>query len=980
MRTFAAFAICMAAVFCAKAENIFPRGDFDAAAKTLSGDATPNGGAISLFVEDANWNRCGKLEINRAITNKEGFVTYSACAFIGGDGKTLGLPVKGDTLYDFSVEVRSDTVKSVNVRFQDWQTGVWAKDSKDGKTSLGKVYVRPGWSRYRGTFRTHPGASRAALMLQLWQSTQYPPVTLRIGDSILFDNVVVEEARDLAKALLSGSPDAAQQPPVERVKATRSGEPFADFLRLERPKGAVSPLGAKTEATLTARKSALEVRIVCDEPLKVSPGTADNLWAADVLEVYFGPVERKPDRTFTQFAWNPAGARMVRKSGVEMPGWAARWTVETRVSDKGYESVARIPYDLLGFDTAPEAGETIRVNVCRTRKAAKEWGCWAPVKELFEEVGRFGRFVFGSWNDALARGWKAEGGKAATREEFEAAVQKIETARRDAKFEALKGRPFTVARVSSTSDFGCPFVPPEAFDPPERIEVKAAVNEVTGVPVAILNMTGRAEEYLVRLETDTSDPAEEWRAGCNGKYGLAGLEPERVTLRRAMRFKDTEQAPCTVRYDPLPRAGDVLSLVVPPKEAGVVWIDFDLGDAKPGTYKGRLRVMPLGESASYKPEKGYHKRQYKGHMQDVPFSLEVRPIVLSKSATRPGGFFQSPVNRGQAKLMVDAGATEFQLAPWDVTYEYDAKTGAIDISKPAPGTLKAIEDIRRQVAWAKELGVARPTFFVGFGCYDAAISKYGHKKMPLAEKAKRFAEYVKAVRHLMREAGVGCADFNMETFDEPAPNRADEIFAAHKAAKAAAPDVRLTLTMGAMRTSIDFFRKIAGSVDSWVLWDGYYFQQKENLDFNAEQMAKGKRVWHYTCSTSPRTPLYREYRLHAWFGAYHGLSGNQIFWFSDNMGGMGQPDFKVTTFGGLSYRNFDTFIPSIRYMNLRQGVQDIKYLDKLREVAGSQPEVAEFLKAAPRRVMVVDMHDKTAPDRMREEAARLLLKYGAGPH
>ena len=164
MRIFAALAACMAAAFCARAENIFPRGDFDTAEKTLSGDATPNGGAISLFVEDANWNRCGKLEITRAITNNEGFVVHAACAFIGGDGKTLGLPVKGDTLYDFSFEVRSDTVKSVGVRFQDWRTGVWAKDSKPGKTSLGKVYVRPGWSRYRGTFRT-PRASSSALSL-----------------------------------------------------------------------------------------------------------------------------------------------------------------------------------------------------------------------------------------------------------------------------------------------------------------------------------------------------------------------------------------------------------------------------------------------------------------------------------------------------------------------------------------------------------------------------------------------------------------------------------------------------------------------------------------------------------------------------------------------------------------------------------------------------------------------------------------------
>jgi hypothetical protein len=325
--------------------------------------------------------------------------------------------------------------------------------------------------------------------------------------------------------------------------------------------------------------------------------------------------------------------------------------------------------------------------------------------------------------------------------------------------------------------------------------------------------------------------------------------------------------------------------------------------------------------------------------------------------------------------MVDAGATEFQVSPWDIIYAHDPKTGEIDLSRPAPRTLKAIEAVREQITWAKEFGVERPTFFVGFGCYLAAMNKYGRPGLTLEEKAKRFASYVTAVRRFMECAGLKPEDYNLETFDEPGPKLAQEIFAAHKAAKAAVPEVNLTLTMGYVRTDISFFRKMADLTDSWVLWDGYYFQQKENLDFNAVQMSKGKKVWHYTCSTSPRTPLYREYRLHAWFGACYRLSGNQIFWFSDNMGGMGQPDFKVITFGALAYRNFDTYIPSIRYMNLRQSVQDIKYLDKLREVAGEQAEVKAFLDSAPTRVMVEERHDPTAADRMREEAARLILKY-----
>ena len=951
--------------------NLFVRGDFDNAAKTLKGDALANAGAVSLFVEDASWNRCGRLEISQAHTNEDGVVTYSACAFVGGDGKAPGVPVKGDTLYEFSFEVRSDTVKRIGVKFQDWRTGVWAKDSKGGKTSLEGVFVHPGWSCYKGTFRTHARATRAALALQMWQSTKFPPVTLKVGDSILFDNVKIEEARDFAK-MLAGGEHANAPSPVARVKAARSGEAFDDLLRFTRARGADGPMEARTTVTLFAGDKSLKARFVCEEPAEVRMGSTDNVWSGDVLELYFGPTAGNVDRTKTQFAWNPTGAKTALKSGMAMPEWAGRWTVKTQVRGKGYTSDVEIPYELLGFRAAPATGEVIALNVCRTRKG--EHGCWAPVRGGFGEVERFGRFVFGEWNDALKNVWKS-GEKAETREAFESAVQKLETERRDAKLANLNSKPFTVARVPMTSDFACPFVPSESFEPAERIDVKAAVNEVTGLPVAMLNLTERTEQYVVRLETSTEDSRRTWRGGYDGRYGLEGLEPERVTLREALRFKDTDQTPCTLRFDPLPAAGDVLAVTVPAKEAGVVWIDFNLTDAKPGTYAGRLRVIPLGESAKFNPVSGFHKRQYEGQMQDVPFALEVRPIVLSKTSKRPGCFFQSPADRDHAKMMVEAGAGVFQLSPWSVKYEYDGDTGAIHLDRPKPETVEAIASLRRHAAWARELGVERPTFFVGFGCYDTAMQTYGGKALPLAERLRLFVNFVKAVRHVMHEAGVADSDYSIETFDEPGMNRADEIVAVHREAKAACPEVNLTLTMGASRTDIGFFRSVADCTDSWILWDGFHFQQKESLDFNAEQIAKGRSVSHYTCSSSPRTPLYREYRLHAWFGEYHKLSGNHFFWFEDCMGGYGQPDFKVCTSGGLVYRNFGRTIPSIRYMNLRQGVQDVKYLDKLREVAGDRAEVREFLGEAVQKVMVTDLHDKTTPDRMREKAAELILKY-----
>ena len=951
-------------------DNLFVRGDFDNAEKSLKGDVLANGGEVSLFVEDANWNRCGRLEVSQAHTNADGTVTYSACAFVGGDGKTLGVPVKGDTLYDFSFEVRSETVGRIGVKFQDWQSGVWAKDSKGGKTSLEGVFVHPGWSRYKGTFRTHARATRAVLALQVWQSTKYPPVTLKVGDGIFFDNVKIEEACDFARLLAGG--DATAPSPVACVKAARSGETFDDLSRFMRDRGTAGPMGAKTTVTIFAGDKSLKARIICEEPTEVRMGSADNVWSGDVLELYFGPTADNVDRTKTQFAWNPAGAKTALKSGMAMPEWAGCWTVKTQVQGKGYTSDVEIPYELLGFRSAPVTGEVIALNVCRTRKG--EHGCWAPVRAGFGEVERFGRFVFGEWNDALKNIWKSDL-KADTREAFESAVQKLETERRDAKFSNLKGKPFTVACVPMTSDFACPFTPQESFEPAEHIDVKAAVNEVTGLPVAILNLTDRMEQYVVRLETSTEDREKTWLGGYDGRYGLEGLEPERVTLRVALRFKDSDQSPCTLRFDPLPAAGDVLAVAVPPKEAGVVWIDFDLAGAKPGTYTGRLRIIPLGEAAKFDPVAGFHNRQYIGQMQDVPFALEVRPIVLPQVAKRPGCFFQSPADRSHAKMMIEAGAGGFQLSPWSVKYEYDGDTGAIDLERPKPETIEAVESLRRHAAWAREFGVERPTFFVGFGCYDVAMKTYGGKPLPLAERARRFVNFVKAVQHMMNDAGIADSDYSIETFDEPAANREEEIIAVHRAMKAACPEVNLTLTMGANRADIGFFNRVADYTDAWILWDGFYFQEKENLDFNAGQIAKGRSVSHYTCSSSPRTPIYREYRLHAWFGERHKLSGNHFFWFEDCMGGYGQPDFKVCTAGGLVYRNFGRTIPSIRYMNLRQGVQDIKYLDKLREIAGDRDEVRQFLEEAVRKVMVTDMHDHTTPDRMREKAAELILKY-----
>jgi hypothetical protein len=219
------------------------------------------------------------------------------------------------------------------------------------------------------------------------------------------------------------------------------------------------------------------------------------------------------------------------------------------------------------------------------------------------------------------------------------------------------------------------------------------------------------------------------------------------------------------------------------------------------------------------------------------------------------------------------------------------------------------------------------------------------------------------------------SDYTVEVWDEPSPSWFDEIKESLTTAKAVVPGVKLLITLGAHIMSADDMRKLDPYIDGWVLWSSGYFSRKEHLDYVADALRRGKTVWHYTCSTSGRTPIYETYRLHPWFGWRHNLTGNQFFIFQGMTGGFGPSDFKTAASSGIAYRSFESTMPSLRYMSMRRGVEDIKYLLKLKEVAGDVPEVKAFLADAPYRVVERERHDRTTPDKVREEAARLILKY-----
>ncbi len=960
------------------AANLIRNGSFDG--EEAAREFRTNGGKFSVFTEELTWNKCGRLEIDRVNERDDGVKVHSAAVWIGSNGTIPGFDVTPETTYRFSIEVRGDVPGSAGISARCWYgDNIWT-DGRTVSTTVGGFKVQKGWTVYKGTFTTSPDARRAALQLQMWESSQHGPLVYKIGDGILFDNVeIAEDKRGLADAAVAAAADDGAA--IRQRRAVRTGRrqgaiaidgrlDEADWQQAPSSTGFLAlgkdtPAAADTVVALLSDAENIYLGIRCQEPGQVTAQQADNgtvIWRDDVVEVFFGPVAE--DRQLSQFVISAGGGRYLGFGNASnLPIDYDAWEGKASVGDGFWQAELRIPFRLLAEAGFGADGDLVAFNVARQRRAAKELSTWSRLRESFHEVENYGVLVLADFAVALSRATGQDHVAVPDAEAFAQALHDHDLKQRQQRYERLSSRKFAVAPVPVTANFAIPFIPEEVFTPVEEITVTAAVNELKGVPVALANLTDRAAEYQVILET---------KGRYNGAWGLEGFPPEQFVMRQAVRFKDSDDDPGSLRLDPLPKMNQASTLMVLPKEAGLVWLDFDTTGVAPGSYEGRLRIIPLSEVAKWESIKGaYWNRQYTGDMQDIPLTLVVRDIVLDRDPSLPMGFFQAADNELCFKLMLDVGVRNIGLSPWSFLFQVDGNGDII-----ADGVTETLQKQGHIVAqheeWARKYGVTL-TYFIGFSSYHAFEQVYGLTRKP--EKKKQvWTQWIKALEGYMSSLGVEPERYVIETWDEPHPDKFPELIESHQLAKAGSSRVRLSLTLGAHIMPADKMASLAPLTDEWTLWSDGYFKRPEHLQLIREQQQRGVLFRHYTCDTSMRSSLARRYRRNNWFGEYHRLDGNEMFHFADTYGGRGASDWKVTTHGGIVFKLFDEYMPSIRYMALRQGMTDVKYLAALRKLAAGNPEAQAFLEAAPRRVVVDFGHDPTMPDTVREEAAELILK------
>lgn len=194
-----------------------------------------------------------------------------------------------------------------------------------------------------------------------------------------------------AGSLLAAPPPLATVPRLE-LRADGSHWQQAALLGpLVQPDGQGMPRAA-TMARIGRSAQGLHVQVLCAEPqtdrLAMGHTAYDsNVWEDDCVEVFLGNPRLQP---YAHFAANPAGARFDELG--RDSGWNAAWQATAKCEGNGWQVEFLLPWAALGGE--PHAGETWRLNICRSRRPVAELGCWAPTGGGFHVPDRFGILRF----------------------------------------------------------------------------------------------------------------------------------------------------------------------------------------------------------------------------------------------------------------------------------------------------------------------------------------------------------------------------------------------------------------------------------------------------------------------------------------------------------------------------------------------------------------------------------------------------------
>ena len=973
--------LCTAAVTLSGA-NLLKDSSFDtdqyADAFYVHGD---NGSVkVTRITEDMTWNKCLKMEIDQ-IRDRNGHKMLSAELVFGKTNGKPGFAAEPDTVYNFSFDFKGSVQTSLLVALDPAGKPQW----KYGKTNIRTTpkVAKPDpekWSTVKGSFRTAKDTKFLRLRLRFWaDSKQQSVFRVKKGDFILVDNVKIEKRRSLD----DGEPAANTQVdkiPLKTVYNVNSTlESKLTVVPAPWLKGTPDvPVKLSWQST----KDSLICKIVYDNPdtgkhkyFKQPRAVSENgkdIWNDDVMEIFFS--QDKNNKEFIQFACSRNGGRCHIVSNKEVADFN-KWSARAVSSNGRSEYTFTIPYSLLGFKNAPAAGELIKFNAGIKHNGISY--SFAPIQSNFRDVAYYVMLGFGNAKDYQKRA-AAElkndapesmqsAVKAFAEKKFNTMAQAIQA------YEILKSRivsakmgkaPFVLAQLPLNGNFSAPLEVGVENVVKDEIRLCAAGKEIAMLPLVVVNRTAKTASYRVVIH----DNAKNFYLHEN--HTLAGGFPaENITLREGVAVKDSESKNPGTIFDALPRINEAQTVTVAPGEGALVWLELNTDGVKPGIYAGSVRIIPLSEPAVHTHNK------YKGEIRDYPISLEVLPFDLPA----PGDAWLCS-NSGtidHLRYMMQLGTGRVHITPFYVKHKFNLQGDLIDDNGSHERLVKALKDGVEQYKQLNAENVKRK-FLYGYSaykCFTRTSMPRGMKELT-PEWENCWRNHLKAIRKAILASGVSMDDVVFEIWDEPRGKEFKLLLRLTEIMRETLPDAVLSITWAC--ENFEFTPEMMSKFDNlldehiyhWLLRNSPAYKPLiKRIDARPDTL-----IGIYQCSTGIREDLHTYYRLHAWrafrmncdiLGFYH---FSAMTW-----GKCGATDWKRIPGGAIAYRAGSKCIPSIRYMAMRRGVDDVRYLKLLKKYSG-KPGVDELLKNAAKRVEDAAF-DATIPDKIRSEVVELLKKY-----
>ncbi len=1002
------FLLIVALIGCCfySAANIFNDEEFD---NKLSGKVGAVVGTYKMSKHtESDGNNCARLEIAKIEQSENGKKTNIAF-FIGEDNSEPGFSVEPDTEYRFSLMLKGNQPKAT-VRIEetyDDSTSFWEITRKKVNVDF-QVPIKietDNWNKTEGTFKTSSQAKRAYLIVQFWWDEKYGPIMYKKGDYILIDKVVLKKVPNKLTALATG------KYPLEEVitskekiiQITEQSEiPIIDGdlndkcwqnLPVHSNFTSVGEKGAAetgSEFKIFRNGENIYLGIKCFEPNidKLQASIATNgidVWKDDVVEIFFAPAF---ESSFLQFVISAKGGRYIGDGTKELMRYE-QWEGIVSKSKDFWSVELKIPYSLM-WDKITENSIDYRMNVCRQRKQSKELSSWAPMTRSFQDVNEFGKTFFGDvekWSEVQIAELAKDIAKLPTSSQDTLAKKltklstnnigilynQLEAIKEQIKFLKVADRKFVVTEVAQHRATRIPFLPDQLANPPEKITLTAAINEVKSIPLAITNLTDKIAEYQILLCSEKINRADE-KPGLESKSARFPLD--KIKCLRAIRVKETDEKGTVIRFDPLVEIDRSYTLTAPGKDSALFYYKFNCQDIKPGIYNGFLHVIPLSE-----PTLAKGSATELTQIQSIPFELNVLPIELSQKLRTPLFYFGIVKDKSIALQMLEEGVTYFPVSVWGVSATFDNKGNIknknIDV---------ILENIAQQQKWANEYCPGtKIKHVVIYSLYNTFMKRFGKNQFNVGtpEWMNAYKNWIKLFIEVRKKAGLTPSDFIVQIQDEPAHNKNSPSFSvileASKMAKEVAPDLTTMLTLSSIVQAKELYQFIP-YIDVYIFWNPL-LNRKGYLGLVEKLRNSNKQVWMYRCDTGINSDLYSYYRLHAWRGEYGKVDVNAL-WTAYGAPNAYPVSWRVAGSGNFLMLYGDVF-STVRNESFITGFNDLRYYDKLAKVTklakekGKNPELIseaeKFLQESPGNI-INHSRDFRFADQFRNNAVDLILK------